>query len=174
MIFLPFPSLKNALAVGGRQKELEGKYSDGLGMVVFGMVLQRCVVNNQGLIVLSRAEALLVCACGRERQHPSCPCSPGFTGAVGGAGGLRGAQSSLFSVPAISPGHHVLSLGWFMAVQSHPVFCALWKWTGRVWSSFTFFFSAHLPAQPFPAPHSKRLWMKSSPLLQAPVCAWHS
>lgn len=110
--------------------------------------------------MLSRAEALLVCACGRERQHPSCPCNPGFTGAVGGS---WGAQSSLFSVPAISPGHLVLPPGWFMAVQSHPMFCALCKktLTGRVWSSFTF--SSRPIYQPGHfQPHTlKSLWMKA-------------
>lgn len=90
----------------------------------------------------SRAKALLVCACGRERQNASCPHDFGFTWAmviqaVGGSRGrqhegverapgkwclpllsavswaaeaVRGAQSSLCSLPDISPGRHVQSL----------------------------------------------------------------
>lgn len=54
--------------------------------------------------MLSRAKALLVCACGRERQHPSCPCGSGFTWAVGGSWGGRCGVLPLLSAGAAQGG----------------------------------------------------------------------
>lgn len=125
--------------------------------------------------MLSRAKALLVCACGRERQHPSSPHGSGFPWALGGSWGqmwcpapspCRDCSEGLgaaFSLCLAS--HHVPPLGWLQQL------CCSWQFRAipHLACSVASENGPSLVGSGHPSPssqpiyqpgHCKRLWMK--------------